>query len=157
MKKIIFCSAITLFCFCACREIPKTKVVSDFVGIWQLCAQLYGEGMPTIEPYENKRLPMYKIICNDGTFVNMVMSRNTFITVYGTYDDSELHRYIEYVEKSYTNPNHNNYKNEMKCEMINGKYLKLTYQNQAFNRAETINEVNEVWVKVPCGNPFEKP
>ncbi len=141
-------------CFNACKEKQKTEAISDFVGIWQLCGQTYGESMPTIAPYENERLPEYKIIYKDTTFANLIMSRNTFITVYGTYDDTKENKYIEYIKRSYTNPNHDNYINEMDCEMINGKYMKLTYRSdEGPNRTQML--VNEVWIKVPYGNPFK--
>jgi hypothetical protein len=154
MKNFVLCSIAALFCFSSCKKDsqPEVEVVSDFVGIWQLCGQVYNENMPTIAPYENERLPEYKIINKDGTFINLIASRETFITVYGTYDDTQLNKYIEYVEKSYTNPKHNDYKNEMDCEIINGKYMKLTYQMEDTKR---VHLVNEVWIKVPYGNPFE--
>ncbi|MDR1584738.1 MAG: DUF4488 domain-containing protein [Prevotellaceae bacterium] len=139
-------------CFTACKENKTTEVTSDFVGIWQLCAQRYNEEMPTIAPFEQERLPEYKIIDKDGTFTNLIVSRNTYITVFGTYDISKKDKYVELVEKSYTNPNHNRFANEMDCEMTNGKYLKLSYDTATGTRQE---KVIELWIKVQKGNPFE--
>jgi hypothetical protein len=153
MKNFVLCSIAALFCFSSCKKETRTEVVSDFVGIWQLCGQIYDENMPTIAAYENERLPEYKIINKDGTFTNLIASRETFITVYGTYDDTKRNKYIEYVKKSYTNPKHNDYKNEMDCEIINSTYMKLTYQMEDVGG---VHLVNEVWKKVPYGNPFEK-
>ncbi|NDV46728.1 DUF4488 domain-containing protein [Paludibacter sp. 221] len=156
MKRIVFFVCFAALFLAGCNDkTKKVPVVSDFVGIWQLCGTSY-DGMPTIAPYENARMPQYKIISDNGRFSNMILSRNTYITVYGTYKVASLSEYVECVEKSYTNPLHDNYKNVMQCELINGKYLKLSYPTKTDYEGLIINEkVDELWVKVPYGNPFE--
>lgn len=155
MKKAILFTSLVLLCFAGCYKTKKTPVIPEVVGIWQLCATVY-DNIPTVAPYETERLPQYKIVSADGTFTNMILSRNTYITVYGTYCMPELGTYIEHVEKSYTNPLHNDYENTMECELINGKYMKLSYPTMENSDGVIVNEeVSELWVRVPCGNPFE--
>ena len=71
----------------------------DLKGIWQMC--FYVSGDPTI-PGELKPSNSFKILTDDGKFINMVMIANkgAIIIGSGTYKQTAPNAFTEHVEKN---------------------------------------------------------
>ncbi|WP_163629798.1 DUF4488 domain-containing protein [Paludibacter sp. 221] len=123
-----------------------TMKAFDIQGVWQLSKDAIGKEALLKGSVPNV-YSTYKFIDKCGNFTNMIRNnKGTHITADGKYSISET-EYIEYVDRSFTSPSYSASDNRMKYEIIQNKYLILVYVKEG-------NKFNELWVKVPYGNPM---
>lgn len=129
------------------RNVKKNNKYSELHGIWQYCVN-NPNNIVSFDNFKPICYTTFKIIDEHGKFTNIISnSTKTNITVYGTYKVTDPLTYTENIRVSYTNPAASETANPMGYELINDKFLILSYMvgNQ---------QVRELWVRVEHGNPL---
>ena len=125
MKRRILFFLVAMFLV---SGISKTMAqTADLRGIWQMC--FYVSGDPSI-PGELKPSNSFKILTDDGKFINMTMipNKGAIIIGSGTYKQTAPNAFTEHVEKNLHLPQWVGVDNVLEYEM-KGK-LQLNFQMQ---------------------------
>ena len=128
----------------------------DLKGIWQMC--FYVSGDPTI-PGELKPSNSFKILTDDGKFINMVMIANkgAIIIGSGTYKQTAPNAFAEHVEKNLHLPQLVGVDNVLEFEMKGGEVMMLKF---FVKKDADGNEINswyyETWKKVKMPATYPK-
>ncbi|MDR2844382.1 MAG: TonB family protein [Candidatus Symbiothrix sp.] len=139
---------------------PSAQVISkdpSLVGVWRM-HNLQTKDAITIVPLTGevkldttKLVPgiFLKIVNEHAEFTNVYISATAIsITGYGTFDILPFNKYVEHVEKSYTNSFFNGKDNTLVYQFIGNNYLILSYVNERGGR------VWEVWKRAVGENPY---
>ncbi|KAA6303572.1 MAG: hypothetical protein EZS26_000123 [Candidatus Ordinivivax streblomastigis] len=158
MKKQLFLW-ISMVCLMVTAS-PSAQVISkdpSLFGVWRM-HNLQTKDAITIVPLTGevkldttKLVPgiFLKIVNEHAEFTNVYISATAIsITGYGTFDILPFNKYVEHVEKSYTNSFFNGKDNTLMYQFIGNNYLILSYVNERGGR------VWEVWKRAVGVNPF---
>ncbi|NDV46727.1 DUF4488 domain-containing protein [Paludibacter sp. 221] len=176
-KQLYFVLFVTILFGASCSSgNNKSKYTEHpLTGVWQMCMDYPGSVDELVYMFNNTRLPFFKLISGDGTFTNLFLSHNslsvsnslkgnegfipfksvqTAVGIYKIYPSEN--RYVEYVERSTSNPLHDGATNELSYMFLDENRMVLTYENKIPMPDGTVmsRKTNELWVKVNLGRPF---
>ena len=155
MKQRILFFLVAMFLL---SGISKTIAqTTDLRGIWQMC--FYMSSDPTL-PGELKPSNSFKILTDDGKFINMTMIPNTgaIIIGSGTYKQLSPNSYVEHVEKNLHLPQLVGADNILEFEMKGGEVMMLKFFVKKDNDGNELNSwYYETWkkVKMPAVYPHD--
>ncbi|NDV46722.1 DUF4488 domain-containing protein [Paludibacter sp. 221] len=152
-KNLLFVVFVLVLSFIGCSSSKNNSVASQAMpqsalqGVWQLSKEFPAKEM-LLSGYNPIVYSTYKIVDRIGDFTNIIRNnRGTYITANGTYSFSES-EYTEHVVRSFTSPEFSGTDNKMTYEILHNKFLILKYPVGGGRY------VNELWVRVPYGNPL---
>lgn len=121
---------------------------ADLKGIWQMC--FYVSGDPSI-PGELKPSNSFKILTNDGQFVNMTMIPNqgAIIIGSGTYKQTAVNAFTEHVERNLHLPQLVGKDNVLEYELKGDDVMLVKFFVKKDQEGNDINSwYYETWKKV---------
>ena len=132
-----------------------TAQTSELKGIWQMC--FYVSGDPSI-PGELKPSNSFKILTDDGKFINMTVipNKGAIIIGSGTYWQSAPNAFTEHVEKNLHLPQLVGVDNVLEYEMKGGDVMMVKFFVKKDPEGNEINSwYYETWkkVKMPASYP----
>lgn len=119
-----------------------------FAGVWQQ-TQVAGEDGHTM------RLPVWKVLQNDGTFCTFLIANQmaqTIITNAGTYEVASENSYKEHITGSITDPGLVGHTNDLTYSFDGPDKLTIVYTMPGAER-----EAVETWVRVKLEFPQQPP
>ena len=153
MKRRILFFLVAMFLV---SGISKTMAqTADLRGIWQMC--FYVSGDPSI-PGELKPSNSFKILTDDGKFINMTMipNKGAIIIGSGTYKQTAPNAFTEHVEKNLHLPQLVGVDNVLEYEMKGGEVMIVKFfVKKDVDGNEIKSSYYETWkkVKMPATYP----
>ena len=137
--------------------ISKTMAQNvELKGIWQMC--FYMSNDPNV-PGELKPSNSFKILTEDGHFINMTMvpHKGAIIIGSGTYKQTAPNAFTEHVEKNLHLPQLVGVDNVLEFDMKGGEVMVVKYFVQKDTDGNEINSwYYETWKKVKMPSSYPK-
>ena len=156
MKRRFLFVVMALFLFAGFSKMTAQNSEADLRGVWQMC--FYMSSDPTI-PGELKPSNSFKILTDDGKFINMtvVPNKGAIIIGSGTYKQTAPNAFTEHVEKNLHLPQLVGVDNVLEFDMKGGEVMMVKF----FVKKDTEgNEINswyyETWKKVKMPAVYPK-
>ena len=154
-RRFLFC-VMAMFLLTGFSKMLAQESKVDLKGIWQMC--FYMSSDPEL-PGELKPSNSFKILSDDGKFINMVMipHKGAIIIGSGTYKQTSSNAYIEHVEKNLHLPQLVGVDNVLEFEMKDGNVMMLKFFVKKDAEGHEINSwYYETWKKVEMPAVYPK-